>query len=153
MIDFLIGFFSSIAATVAIAVLVKWAWPSFQDKCLYNGVRVDGSWEIFESRDEKHVKVGRLELRQIGRRISGSSARSKRRDGTQSNRRFTYNGCIYGHQVTLQFEDEKGVGFDSGTYVFIVQNDGNTMIGMATFHGKPENQIVSEARTLKKVLA
>lgn len=65
---------------------------------------------------------------------------------------YSYKGSIHGHQVTLSFEDKKGLGFDAGTYVFIVQNDSNTMVGMATFHGKVENRIVSEPRTLKKVL-
>lgn len=50
------------------------------------------------------------------------------------------------------FEDKKGIGFDTGTYVFIVQNDGNTMVGVATFHGKTENLIVSENRILKRVI-
>ena len=94
-----------------------------------------------------------MELKQIGRSISVSSVRSKTRDGKKSDRKFSYNGAIYGHQVTLTFEDEKGIGFDTGTYVFTVQNDGKTMVGMATFQGKKENKIISEPRTLTKVLS
>ena len=96
------------------------------------------------------VEIGKITLKQTGHRISGTSVRTKRRDGKKSDRAFNYKGHIYKDQVTLMFEDARGVGFDSGTYVFVVQNDGNTMIGMATFHGKRENQIVSELRTLKK---
>lgn len=153
MNNFLIGVFSSLTATVVFAFLIKWAWPNFKDKCLYDGIRIDGSWDITEFRNEKQVKVGQLVLKQTGRHLSGSSTRSISRDGKTSNRSFTYKGAIYGHQVTLLFEDKKGIGFDSGTYVFTVQNDGKTMIGMATFHGKPENSIVSEERILTKVLS
>ena len=69
----------------------------------------------------------------------------------ESNREFEYVGKIQNNQLTLVFEDKKGKGFDSESYVFIVQNDGLTMQGMATFQGKPENGIVSEPRCLKKV--
>lgn len=153
MVDFLIGALASIAATVLIAIVVKWAWPSFKDKCLYNGVRVAGTWEIVEVRNSKNVKVGKIELTQQGRIVKGTSTRTKTRDGKTSERQFHYHGFINGHQVTLIFEDAKGVGFDTGTYVFTVQNDSKTMVGMATFHGKTENKIVSEPRTLIKVVS
>ena len=153
MTDFVIGFLSSLAATAAGFVLVKYAWPSFKDKCLYYGVRVDGSWDITEERGGKQVKVGRLELKQLGRTITGNSVRSKTREGKKSERRFTYHGTIHSNQVTLLFEDTKGIGFDTGTYVFAVQNNAKTMVGMATFHGKTENRIVSEIRTLTKVVS
>lgn len=113
---------------------------------------MDGSWEIHEVRDEKGRVAGKIKLKQTGRRVTGESVRLITRNGEASNRQFSYKGSIHGHQLTLSFEDRKGVGFDAGTYVFIVQNDGNTMIGMATFHGKVENRIVSEPRMLKKVL-
>ncbi len=98
------------------------------------------------------MKEGRLELKQVGRSITGTSVRSKTREGKKSERRFTYRGVIQGNQVTLLFEDAKGVGFDSGTYVFTVQNDAKTMLGMATFHGRKENRIISESRTLTKTI-
>lgn len=152
MSDFLVGFLSSITATFSIAVMVKYVWPAFKNKCLYNGVRVDGKWDIFELRNNKNTKVGRIELNQNGRNVSGSSIRSKTREGKKSERKFEYSGVISGNQVTLMFEDSNGVGFDTGTYVFTVLNDKKTMEGMATFHGKKENKIVSEPRTLNKVL-
>ena len=152
MSSFAIGFGSSLLATFVGYLLVKHAWPSLLNKAWYKGIRVDGAWEIIEKRGEIVEVVGKIKLQQTGRHISGESERTKTRDGQKSNRNFTYLGSIHGHQVTLSFEDKKGVGFDVGTYVFIVQNDGNTMIGMATFHGKKENKIVSEPRTLKRVI-
>jgi hypothetical protein len=151
--NFLIGVISSLTATAIVAVMFKWVWPNFKDKYLYNGVRVDGSWDIMEVRNGKQTKVGRIELKQHGRIVTGSSVRSKTREGKKSDRKFRYHGTIHGHQLTLIFDDLRGVGFDTGTYVFAVHNDCKTMIGMATFHGKRENQIVSEARTLLKVLS
>ena len=151
--DFIIGVFSSLSATALIAVIFKWAWPSFKDKCLYNGIRIEGSWGIAELRNGKRTQVGCIKLKQQGRIVTGSSIRSKTREGKKSDRNFRYYGTIHGQQVTLIFEDAKGVGFDTGTYVFAVQNDCKTMIGMATFHGKKENEIISESRTLTKVLA
>jgi hypothetical protein len=59
-------------------------------------------------------------------------------------------GRIAGEQVTLLFDDKQDRDFDSGTYVFRVSNNCIDMAGMATFHGKPENRIVSEQRFLKK---
>lgn len=153
MMDFLIGALASITATALIAVVVKWVWPSFKDKCLYNGVRVEGTWDIIEERNSKNVKVGKIELTQQGRIVKGTSTRTKTRDGKNSERKFHYHGFINGHQATLIFEDAKGVGFDTGTYVFTVQNDAKTMIGVATFHGKIENKIVSEPRTLIKAVS
>lgn len=150
MNTFLVGFVSSLAATAVFTVLAKTAWPIFIDR-IYKGIRVAGSWEIIENRERKKTKVGLLELKQAGRRITGKSVRVKRRDGKKSNRKFKCKGYIDGDQVTLLFEDKHGVAFDTGSYVFIVQNDGLTMIGMATFHGKVENQIVAEQRTLQKV--
>lgn len=153
MTGFLLGVISSIVATGFIAIVVKWAWPSFKDKCLYNGVRVDGAWEITEVRNGRNVKVGKIEIKQQGRRVTGTSTRTKTRDGKSSERKFHYHGFINGHQLTLIFEDKKGVGFDTGTYVFAVQNDSKTMVGMTTFHGKVENKIVSESRILNKVVS
>jgi len=153
MNEFLMGVLASAVATVLIAIVVKWIWPTFKDRCLYNGVRVVGAWEITEERYGKNVKVGKIELTQHGRIVKGTSTRTKTRDGKKSERKFHYHGFINGHQVTMIFEDAKGVGFDTGTYVFTVQNDSNTMVGMATFHGKTENKIVSEPRTLIKVLS
>lgn len=153
MTEFLMGVFASIMAIVLIAIMVRWIWPSFKDRCLYNGIRVVGSWDIIEVRNGNNIEVGRIELKQQGRLITGTSTRIKTRDGKKSERKFLYRGSICGHQVTLTFEDAQGVGFDTGTYVFTVQNDSKIMIGMATFHGKTENKIVSEPRTLVKAVS
>lgn len=150
---FLSGVLASIVAAALIAIIVKSVWPAFQNRCLYNGIRVAGVWEIIEARNGRDVKVGKIELTQQGRIIKGTSTRKKTREGKDSERKFQYRGFIDGHQVTLIFEDKKGVGFDTGTYVFRIQNDGHTMVGMATFHGKRENKIVSEPRTLVKTLS
>ena len=153
MTDFLMGVLSSITATAIIALVIKWGWPTFKDRCLYGGVRVAGSWDVTEVRDGKTTKSGRIELKQKGRLVTGTSTRTKTRDGKKSERKFYYQGAISGHQLTLVFEDAQGEGFDTGTYVFTVQNDAKTMIGMTTFHGKPENKIVSEQRTLTKIVS
>lgn len=150
--EFVAGVVSSIVAALLVYVFKVYLWPAFKSFALYKGIRVDGSWEIFENRDGKQKLVGKIKIKQTGSSISGESARSKTRDGKKSNRQFSYTGSIHSNQVTLLFEDKKGIGFDVGSYVFIVQNDGNTMIGMATFHGKTENRIVSEPRILRKVL-
>jgi hypothetical protein len=152
MMNFIAGVAASILATIIVYLVTKIGWPIFSDRALYKGVRVDGFWEILELRNGKQQRVGKIELKQNGRYISGEGTRSRTREGKESKRQFSYKGSIHGHQVTLLFEDKKGVGFDMGTYVFIVQNDSNTMIGMATFHGKTENRIVSEGRTLRRVL-
>lgn len=153
MIEFSIAILAGIVTAIIIAAVTKWLWPSFQDKCLYKGIRVAGTWKISEIRNGKTVKSGKIILKQKGRIVTGSSTRTKTRDGKKSERHFKYHGHTCGKQVTLTFEDKKGVGFDTGTYVFTVQNDGHTMLGMATFHGKAENKIVSEPRTLTKVVA
>ncbi len=151
MTEFLIGVVASLSATVFVA-LVAWGWPIFQSNYLYKGVKVAGEWDIVEVRNGKNITAGRITLQQVGSNIIGNSIRSKTRDGKKSGRKFSYKGTIFGNQVTLIFEDHNGVGFDTGTYVFTVLNDHKTMVGMATFHGKVENKIISEARTLKKVL-
>lgn len=153
MSEFYISILGGIVTALIISAVTKWLWPSFQDKCLYKGIRVAGAWEISEVRNGKTVKSGKIHLKQKGRVIIGTSTRTKTRDGKKSERQFKYHGFTCGKQITLTFEDAKGVGFDTGTYVFIVQNDGTTMLGMATFHGKTENKIVSESRTLTKVIA
>lgn len=152
MTNFIAGVGSSIAAAFLIYVFVRHLWPAFRNKALYQGVRVDGSWEIVEQRSENPVRVGKIVLEQTGSDVSGHSERLMTRDGQSSNRQFSYKGSIQGRQLTLLFEDKKGVGFDTGAYVFVVHNDGNTMVGMATFHGKKENKIVSEFRTLRRVV-
>lgn len=153
MTDFFLGVATSLSASALVALVAKWGWPIFHSSCLYKGVKVSGDWDIVEIRNGKNITAGRITLQQVGSNIVGSSIRSKTRNGKKSERRFSYKGTIFGNQVTLMFEDHKGVGFDTGTYVFTVQNDHKTMVGMATFHGKIENRIVSESRTLKKVLS
>lgn len=153
MLNFILGIITSLIATGLIALVKKFAWPTFRDKCLYKGIRVEGKWDIIEIRNGKNVNVGNIELTQHGRLITGISSRRKTRDGKHSDRSFKYHGSIDGHQVTLIFEDKRGVGFDTGTYVFTVLNDSKTMLGMTTFHGKTENRIVSEPRTLKKIVS
>lgn len=150
---FWIGVLSSLTATTILYVVFKCAWPSFKDKCLYSGVRVAGSWDVTEERNGEVTKSGRIDLEQTGRIIKGTSIRTRTRGGQESQRKFQYHGTISGHQVTLIFEDAQGKGFDTGAYVFVVQNDGKTMVGNTTFHGKPENKIVSESRTLTKVVS
>lgn len=150
MNDFIFGFSSSVAATVFIAVLSKWVWPALKAR-VYSGIKVDGEWEIVEERDGRNLTVGTIELRQLGSVVTGTSRRKKTREGKTSDRKFTYKGTIHDDQVTLIFEDKRGKGFDTGSYVFIVQNDCKTMLGNATFHGRTENKIVSEPRILRKV--
>lgn len=150
--DFIAGVATSIVAAFFIYIFTNHLWPTFKNSVLYKGIRVDGTWEILENRGGTQKLVGKIQLKQTGSVVSGESARSKTRDGKKSNRQFLYTGSIHANQVTLLFEDKKGVGFDVGSYIFIVQNDGNTMVGMATFHGKSENRIVSEPRILRKVL-
>lgn len=151
--DFLCGVLSSILATLFITSIVKFVWPFFKDRCLYEGVRVAGAWDITEVRNKQSITAGRIELKQQGRLITGTSTRTITRDGSTSERKFKYRGSVSGNQVTLFFEDAQGAGFDTGTYVFTVLNDSKTMVGMATFHGKKENRIVSEPRTLIKAVS
>lgn len=148
--DFLLSIISSLAATALVVLLGKFLWPHFKDKCLYQGVRIAGTWEIYEIRNGVELNSGRIEITQLGCVIKGESFRTKTRDGRDSQRKFQYRGLISGHQMTLVFDDAQGKHFDTGTYVFIVQNDSKNMIGMTTFHGKTENKIVSEPRTLRK---
>ena len=150
MARFFLGVLSSIVAAIVGWVVVKILWPYFVDKVLYKCIRVDGVWEIYDIRNDKQEKVGTLELKQQGSRLSGTSRRVQTREGQASDRRFTYTGRIAGEQVTLLFEDRRGRDFDTGTYVFRVQNSYVEMIGVATFHGKRENRIVGEQRILKK---
>jgi hypothetical protein len=150
---FWVGVLSSLTATAIIYAVFKWAWPTVKDRCLYSGVCVAGSWDVTEERNGGVTKSGTIDLKQTGRIVTGTSIRTRTRGGQESQRKFDYHGTISGHQLTLIFEDSQGKGFDTGTYVFIVQNDGKTMVGNTTFHGKPENKIVSEARTLKKVVS
>ena len=152
MVEFIIGVVSSLSTAIIIAVVTKWAWPAYLDSS-YRGIRITGDWEISEFRNGKLVKSGKISLKQKGRNIRGSSTRTRTRDGKKSEREFKYIGFTCGRQLTLTFEDAKGEGFDTGTYVFTVLNDGKTMEGMATFHGKVENKIVSESRTLTKVVS
>lgn len=150
MNDFVHGFLSSVTAALFIAVTVKWVWPAIRAR-VYSGIKVNGKWEIVEVRNGKNVTVGTIELHQSGSVITGTSTRRKTREGKISDRKFAYRGTIHDDQVTLIFEDTKGSGFDTGSYVFIVQNDCKTMLGNATFHGRAENKIVSEPRILRKV--
>jgi hypothetical protein len=150
MVNFLLGVLSSIVAAVIGWLGTKVVWPHFEDKVLYKGIRVDGVWEIYEIREGSQRKVGEITLRQQGNQVTGTGQRAKTRDGSASDRRFAYKGRIAGEQLTLVFEDQRGRDFDTGTYVFRVSNNCIEMAGMATFHGKPENRIVSEQRFLKK---
>ncbi|HIE9168163.1 hypothetical protein KFA93_04355 [Klebsiella pneumoniae] len=152
MMSLLVGVMGSIIAAGVITLVAKWIWPNFSDTCLYKGVRVDGSWDVTEERNGSSATVGRLELKQRGCRLRGTSARTQTRDGRNSDRKFNYHGSINGNQITLVFEDARGIGFDTGTYVFTVYNDGKTMVGMSTFHGKAENKIISEPRILRKTI-
>lgn len=152
MLGFLMGALSSIVATFVVFLLRSWIWPSLKDKCFYEGVRVAGEWDVYEVRNGKDVHSGRIKIQQLGCVIKGESTRTKTRDGRNSERKFHYSGLIRGHQITLTFEDAKGKGFDTGSYIFIVQNDSKSMVGMTTFHGKYENKIVAEGRVLKKVI-
>lgn len=153
MDSFFGGFFSSIAATVIIGVFVKLIYPFVIDRFNYKGIRINGKWKIQEIRNNKTVEAGHIEFTQMGHKIKGKSIRRKTRSGKKNDRSFVYNGYIHKNQITLMFEDSRGVGFDTGTYLFIVENCGKKMIGMATFHGKQENQIVSEQRILTKLVS
>ncbi|MCO7263437.1 MULTISPECIES: hypothetical protein [Dickeya] len=148
-----VGILGSIIAAAVITLITKWVWPNLSDRCLYRGIRVEGAWDVIEERNGDSVTVGRLNLKQQGCRLNGTSTRTKTRDGKESDRKFNYHGSISGNQITLIFEDARGIGFDTGTYVFTVYNDGNTMVGMSTFHGKAENKIISEQRKLIKTIS
>lgn len=66
MSEFLLGVLASILASAIIAIIVKWIWPNLKDKCLYDGVRIAGAWDITELRNGKNIKVGKIELIQQG---------------------------------------------------------------------------------------
>ncbi|MBA4710904.1 MULTISPECIES: hypothetical protein [Citrobacter] len=153
MMDIVIGAVGSLIATGLITFVAKWLWPNINDRCLYKGIRIEGVWDLTEERSGGIETVGKLELKQQGCRLRGTSVRTKTRDGQHSQRKFHYYGSISGNQVTMIFEDAQGVGFDTGTNVFTVYNDGKTMVGMTTFHGKAENKIVSEPRKLLKAVS
>lgn len=148
---FILGVRSSIVATGIVACWTGYGWPTVRNFMTYNGIRVSGSWTIVEQRDGVEVEVGSLVLKQFGAELRGTSTRRKNRSGEQIERQFGYRGFIHGQRVVLLFEDQKGSGFDTGSYIFNVQNDGLTMIGKATFHGHAENAIVAESRMLRKV--
>lgn len=151
MFEFMIGIASSLATVVIIAIVTNWAWPAYLNNA-YKGIRIAGDWEISELHNGKMVKSGKITLKQKGRNITGSSVRTRTRDGKKSERKFKYRGFTCGRQLTLTFEDAKGEGFDTGAYVFTVLNNAKEMEGMATFHGKVENKLVSESRILTKVV-
>lgn len=153
MRDFVLGVLSSVVATVAITLISQSIWPYLFDRFFYKGIRVDGVWDICSDKDGRERVVGKLTLRQQGSRLHGESFRTETRQGDPSDRRFKYRGQIVGDRLTLLFEDSRGKYFDSGTYVFCVHNDYVVMVGMSTFHGKPEGKIVAERRVLKKTAA
>ncbi|MEQ1149700.1 hypothetical protein ABLT74_06060, partial [Acinetobacter johnsonii] len=103
MSEFLLGVLASILASAIIAIIVKWIWPNLKDKCLYDGVRIAGAWDITELRNGKNIKVGKIELIQQGRIVKGTSTRTKTRDGTKSERKFHYHGFINGNSVHDKF--------------------------------------------------
>jgi hypothetical protein len=148
--NFILGVASSIVGACLIWTFVALLLPYVHDKLLYGGPRVEGIWDIVEFKDGAERTVGKMTLNQKGARVSGSSYRTLTRDGVASDRRFVYSGRIAGEQLTLLFEDARGRDFDSGSYIFRLYNDHVTMHGLATFHGKPENRILSEARILRK---
>ncbi|HEX8342387.1 MAG TPA: hypothetical protein VF624_15900 [Tepidisphaeraceae bacterium] len=150
MLNFVVGVITSIVAAPLIWLGAKVVWPHVADRLLYKGIRIEGVWEIHEIRQDSLRHIGELTLRQTGSRVSGSGRRFLTREGRPCDRRFSYMGRIAGEQVTLLFDDKQDRDFDSGTYVFRVSNNCIDMAGMATFHGKPENRIVSEQRFLKK---
>lgn len=150
MMNLVPGVVASILAIILAWLATKVAWPHFQDRIFYKGVRVDGVWDICDVRDGSERKTGSLTLRQQGSKVTGTSHRIQTRDGQNSDRRFTYTGRIAGEQLTLVFEDQRGRDFDTGTYVFRVQNNYVEMVGMTTFHGKRENKIIAESRILRK---
>lgn len=151
MDSFSSGVIASLVAMGVWKVTSLWLWPAFHDGVMYRGVRIDGKWEIQEERSGEIIVVGQIELKQSGRRITGNSVRLRRRDGKKSDRKFNYKGHIDNAQVTLLWEDPSGVGFDVGSYVFLVQKDMVEMLGLTTFHDKDRNKIISEPRTLRKV--
>ncbi|MGB0836267.1 MAG: hypothetical protein ACPGR2_17290 [Psychrobium sp.] len=151
MLTFFLGIAASLVATFIYLALIKWIVPYFINKFLYDGIHVSGSWDVYELQGDKRVKSGRLELEQRGRVVTGESTRTVTRDGKESNRKFNYHGSISGHQLTMMFEDANGKGFDTGSYILIVENNLKKMVGRNTFHGKRENKIVSEQRALVKV--
>lgn len=151
--DFLYGVLASIVAAFVCWLCVKVIWPYFQDRYLYQGIRIDGLWIIHSIKDDKEHAVGKLTIKQQGSRLTGSSYRSETRQGLPSDRVFVYSGRIVGDKVLMTFEDARGESFDFGSYVFSLHNDGIVMHGMATFHGKPEGMIISEKRILKKTPA
>jgi hypothetical protein len=151
MENFSWGVLSGLVASGLIAI-TRHLIPILKDRYLYNGIRVGGKWKVSETRNEEQITSGSLTLEQKGNIVTGTSTRTVTRNGEQSQRTFHYKGTVSGHQMTLIFEDANGKGFDTGAYVFTVQNDCNKMIGMTTFHGKPENRIVSEQRILTKVV-
>ena len=99
MNQFILGFLSSAAATIFIAVVVKWVWPALKAR-VYSGIKVDGTWEIVEERSGRNVTVGTIELQQSGSVVTGTSTRKKTREGKASDRRFTYRGTIHDDQVS-----------------------------------------------------
>lgn len=151
--SFILGVLSGLVAAFLYSGITILGWPIFKDKYLYQGIKIAGSWDISESRSGESIVVGTIDLKQTGHCVTGTATRTQTRGGKQSTRTFQYNGFIRGHQLTMSFDDASGVGFDTGTYVFIVQNDRKTMEGMATFYGKIENKIVSEPRSLVKVVS
>ena len=148
--NFITGFLSSMAAAIAVWFVAKMAWPYFIDRLLYRGIRIDGVCAINEVREGEEREVGSVTFKQMGNRLTGTSRRTQTRDRRKSDRPFRYKGRIAGEQVTLLFEDRRGRDFDTGSYVFRVHNNCVEMRGKATFHGKPENEIVAELRILRK---
>lgn len=53
MLEFLMAILAGIVTAVIIAAVTKWLWPSIQDKCLYKGIRIAGTWAISETRNGK----------------------------------------------------------------------------------------------------
>ena len=143
---FLWGVLSSLTA-ITLVWFCKWLKDPILNR---NAVRIDGVWEIYETQKSRKIKSGEIIIKQRGSSITAESHREKTRSGSRNDRKFRYKGHIHKDQMTLVFEDVSGKGFDCGTYVFIVQNNKIEMEGMATFHGKQENEIVSERRYLKK---
>jgi hypothetical protein len=149
---YVLGVLSSMTAAGLGWLIYAVLWPRLVDS-IYCGARVDGAWAIVETREGKEMEVGKIELIQHGTRVTGSGERRLTRDGQDSNRSFIYNGRFVGEQLTLIFQDKRGKDFDCGAYVFRLQNNGLELVGMATFHGKKENRVISESRVLRKKLS
>jgi len=142
---FWIGILSGVVASFffyLLSLLVKNTIIPEIRNTIYKGPDLSGEWTVFHSKKPMDEGVGECLIEQKGKKVTAQvSIWKSRRDKSQINKKFYFDGIFSSGHLIGVYEDEKLRGYATGVMVLVLSTRNTVLTGKTMYNLRRDDQV------------